>query len=396
MRIPAPAPSPAARSDPLATARPADARRVDARLASARARVAHGPATLEPATLAPVALALVALVPLALALTACPGPDDPPVPPAWRALADLEGDGWRMNVWASGPDDVWVAGGSPERGELRHFDGTRWQTRDTGVAVPLLNWTFGFSAADVFVVGNRGTILRWDGAAFAVEDSGTTEDLWGIWGSAPDDVWAVGGSGFPGATATLLHRDAAGWSAVTLPPLSRANVRALFKVWGSGPRDVWVVGQRGAVLHFDGERWAERPSGVAEDLIAVWGAGPDRVAIVGGRGNGVLLLWDGAAFRAVDVNYAPGLNGVWMGSRDVVHVTGVRGTLRSYAWDGALLREDDRSTTLDFHAIHGVAPRGGAGAGTEAAMLFAVGGSLASVSAPFRGLASVRALAAGE
>jgi hypothetical protein len=330
---------------------------------------------------------------LAAIAVGCPGPTPSP-PIAWQVVPALEGDGWRMNVWASGPGDVWVVGGSPEAGEVRHFDGTRWQTRDTDVAVPLLNWTFGFSDRDVFVVGNRGTILHWDGTRFAVEDSGTHEDLWGVWGSAPDDLWAVGGSGFPGATATLLHRDATGWSPVALPELSRPHVRALFKVWGTGASDVWVVGQRGTLLHFDGTRWEERPSGVGDDLIAVWGAAPDRVAFVGGRGNGVLLLWNGVQLRRVDLDFAPGLNGVWMGTREVVHVAGVRGTLRSYAWDGTLLRGDDRATTLDFHSLHGVRPP--AGSGTEPATLYAVGGSLASVAAPFRGLASARPLTADD
>ncbi len=326
-----------------------------------------------------------------LLLGGCPQPA-PPEPPPWSALPDAASAGWLMNVWASGPSDVWAVGGSPGAGVVQHFDGTSWQARDLGRVTPLLDWTFGFAADQVWVVGQGGTLLRWDGAAFTPEDSGTTEDLWGLWGSAPDDLWAVGGSGVAPSLGVLLHRDASGWSSVPLPTLSRANVHALFKVWGSGASDVWAVGQHGLLLHYDGTAWEERPTGTGEDLVAVWGTGPEHVAIVGGRANGVLLLWDGVALRSVDLSYAPGLNGVWLRDPGVVHVAGVRGTLRSYAWDGTLLRDDDGATTLDFHSIHGVV----APSVTDESTLYAVGGSLFSTAAPYRGLAYTRVLDPGE
>ncbi|MEZ4256908.1 MAG: hypothetical protein R3A78_14555 [Polyangiales bacterium] len=184
----------------------------------------------------------------------------------------------------------------------------------------------------------------------------------------------------------MLHRGEDGFESVELPTLMRSNVHAFFKVWGSSKDDVWVVGQRGVVLHYDGDVWEERLAGSSEDLISVWGTGPDRVAFVGGRGNGVLITWDGAEFRPIDLDFAPGLNGVWMRSPDVIHVAGVRGTLRAYAWDGTPMRTDDRSTNLDFHSIHG----------DPGGRLWAVGGSIVSTSEPFEGLAWARTLEKSE
>ncbi len=311
-------------------------------------------------------------------------------PQTWEPAFDASETGWLMSVWGSSGHDVWSVGGAPTAGVVMHYDGTRWSERPTGLEVPLLDWVYGFGPDDVWVVGRTGTILHWDGAAFSEENSGTTEDLWGIWGSAPSDLWAVGGSGFPEATATLLHRDAAGWSTVTLPPLMRAEVHGLFKVWGSSANDVWVVGQRGAVLHFDGTRWNEELVGTGEDLISVWGTGPDHVAFVGGRGNGVLITWDGATFRRVPLDFLPGLNGVWMGDPDVIHVAGVYGTLLDVAFaDGAVVRDDSNFEPLDYHAIFGT-PSGGD------AHLFTVGGNLGSPTGPFHGIASTRARGSDE
>lgn len=320
----------------------------------------------------------------ALALAGCPGPD---APPAWEPAFDASGVGWLLNVASSSDTDVWVVGGSPSDGVAWHFDGTAWSEVPLDASVPLLNWTMPFTPSDAFMVGNGGTVLRWDGSSFTPMASGTTEDLWGVWGAAPNDVWAVGGSGFPGATATLIHYDGTSWQPVTIPPLERADVRAFFKVWGSSASDVWVVGQRGAVLHYDGATWEERLVGASQDLIAVWGTGPDHVVMVGGRGNGIVVTWNGSEYRTENLAPLPGLNGVWMDGDRVFHAVGIEGTLVTVDFDTLAWTDDDATTTrLTYHAIHGDA----------SGRLWAVGGSLSSTMPPFLGIAATRMRAASE
>lgn len=322
------------------------------------------------------------LVLLAL-LVAC----DQPPPPAWAEAFAAQDVGWLLNVWASGPDDVWAVGGTPSEGVVMHYDGSTWSSRSTRSTVPLLDWTFGFAPDDVWCVGQGGTILHWDGDAFTAESSGTTENLWGIWGDAPDDLWAVGGSGQPESTATLLHRDESGWAAVALPTLQRTGVHAFFKVWGSSASDVWVVGQRGVVLHYDGASWTERLAGTGLDLIAVWGTGPDHAVLVGGRGNGVAILWDGVGFTPIPTDLRPGLNGVWMDRPGVIHVAGVAGTRFAMDETGHVLRDDTIATSQDFHSVFGV-PGGGP--------LYAVGGNFVQPMGPYRGIATRRARGGDE
>ena len=48
-------------------------------------------------------------------------------------------------------------------------------------------------------MGNRGTLLYYNGPSWSAVASGTTNLLTGVWGSGPADVWAVGHGG------TLLH-----------------------------------------------------------------------------------------------------------------------------------------------------------------------------------------------
>lgn len=319
----------------------------------------------------------------ALALAACPEP----AAPVWVDAFDAHDVGWLLNVAAVAPSDVWAVGGSPDTGAARHYDGSSWSEVALPSGTPLLNWAMPFASDDVIVVGNAGTVLVWDGASFTREESGTTENLWGVWGASRDDVWAVGGSGFEGSAPTVIHFDGTSWSPATLPAIERANVFAFFKVWGSSADDVWVVGQRGVVLHFDGLVWTEEFVGASDDLIAVWGTGPDHVVMVGGRSNGIVVTWDGTSFVTSNLAPLPGLNGVWLDDERMFHVAGVEGTLATIETPSLVWHDDTLPLTrLAYHSITGDA----------SGRLWAVGGSLSSVSAPFIGIASTRPRAASE
>jgi hypothetical protein len=62
--------------------------------------------------------------------------------------------------------------------------------------------------------------------------SPTTADLRAVWGSGPEDVFAVGLDG------TILHYDGSAWSAMDTPFSSSQSPPSLYAVWGSGPNDV--------------------------------------------------------------------------------------------------------------------------------------------------------------
>lgn len=328
---------------------------------------------------------------LGLLLTACHGSgddgDDGSTHTAtWTEAFDAEADGWLLSVWGPSSSDQWIAGGTPDSGKLLRYDGTNATAVTLPADTPLLNWSFGFGANDVYVVGNEGTVLHWDGAAFTVEETNTDQNLWGVWGASADDVWAVGGNGRAEGQLTLLRRRNGTWTSTTPPPLMRSNVFALFKVWGTSADNVYAVGQRGTVLHFDGTAWTEELVGTSDDLIALWGTGPDRIAVVGGRNNGQIAVWDGSAWNHASLAPLPGLNGVWMRDPSVVHVAGVTGTLATIDFDS--LEYTDASVIgegRDFHAVFG--HEGG---------LTTVGGNFLQAQGPYRGIAYERPLLQGE
>jgi len=320
-----------------------------------------------------------ALIALAPALGAC-GDDDtgPPVSDgSLEAAFDASGTGWLLNVWGSSGDDLWAVGGPRDSGVIWHWDGSTWGETDPGMQVPLVNWTFGFGPNDVTFVGDEGTVIHYDGSRYTVQSTPTDQNLWGVWGSASDDLWAVGGNGRMAGDQVVLRYDGTSWAEQAAPMLEKPGVSAYFKVWGTSSDNVYVVGSRGVVLHWNGSALEEELVGASDDLISVWGTGPDNVVAVGGRGNGIVSRWNGTEWRTEILAPLPGFNGIHMSDPNVATVVGVRGTIIEL--DVATLSPTDKSydTMLDLHAVF----RDSSG------RLTTVGGSLASINPPYRGIA---------
>jgi hypothetical protein len=122
----------------------------------------------------------------------------------------------------SGPSDIWAVGDFG----TTHWDGHTWSIPEP-TAVPYAA-VWAASSKDAYEVGAAGSIRHWDGKAWTEMTSGTTADLYDVWGSGPDDVYAVGGMalGLPGGTTlTTLHLDAGRQWSPLWPPMNFVQVR---------------------------------------------------------------------------------------------------------------------------------------------------------------------------
>jgi hypothetical protein len=145
----------------------------------------------------------------------------------------------------------------------------------------------GTGPSDIWAIlpGQAAQIVHWDGSAWSVRflGSGTFQPL-ATWDSGPNDVWAVGapgttdnfvvGTGYvKGPVSNMIHWDGQVWSAaanVTGTPTS------LSAIWGSGPDDIWAVGS-GTIMHWNGQSWSVVVNGTMGVLEGIWGSGPDDV-----------------------------------------------------------------------------------------------------------------------
>lgn len=314
---------------------------------------------------------------------ACDDGEDPPpeedmgpVQETFAVAFDATDLGALLSVWGPTDDEVWAVGGQPEDGVIWRFDGTAWQDAQAP-AGPLFNWVHG--AGDVrWFVGNGGRIVRKTGAGdFEDMPSPTQEPLWGVFAVSADEAWAVGGEaiddGTPDEPVIVRWKDG-NWAQFPLPEIDR-DFRALFKVWGTGPDDVYAVGAKGVILHWNGSAWAQQGSGTGEDLISLFGVGDD-IAIVGGRGNGILARKTVDGWDAQTLAGNPGFNGIWMAPDGTSWIAGNRGSLLSVP-AGSFEPIRHRSGTQEV--LHGMW-------GTPAGRRIAVGGSLDS-GAPWIGVA---------
>ena len=140
---------------------------------------------------------------------------------------------------------------------------------------PDLRGIWGSGPNDVFAVGDDGTIVHYDGATWSEMDSGTTRDLKGVWGGRPNDVFAVGGSG------TILHYDGSSWSA-----MSSGTTCDLKGIWGTSGTDVYAVGCS-SVFRWDGSNWSEMchleptVSHLPRLLHDIWGSSSTDIFVAG-------------------------------------------------------------------------------------------------------------------
>ena len=134
------------------------------------------------------------------------------------------------DVWAAGPNDVFV---SASQGMVLRWRDTGWTRYNTGNPT-LLRAIWGTSASDVFAVGELGEIVHFDGSIWSTQPTGTFSTLNGVHGLSPDTVYAVGESG------TMLGFDGTSWNPVDYG-LAPDNL-SLHDVWVSGSDFIMAVG----------------------------------------------------------------------------------------------------------------------------------------------------------
>lgn len=211
----------------------------------------------------------------------------------WR----YDGSDWKQDasgttvnlhgVWVNTDGLAFVVGENdaipPYEAVILYFNGTSWVTMDSNSSIPL-KAVWGTSPSNVFAVGDSGTILRYDGSTWSAMNSGTTSDtLRCIWGSSESDVIAAGSS-----TNVYRYDGNAGnnWTQKT------GVVEYPEDIWGSADNNVYAVGGSDAktIDRFDGNTWTTdyfEPPDILEPPEfpkGVWGSSRYNIFAVGNNG----------------------------------------------------------------------------------------------------------------
>ncbi|MBI3032103.1 thioredoxin domain-containing protein [Candidatus Woesearchaeota archaeon] len=203
----------------------------------------------------------------------------------------------------------------------------KWEKMESGTTEDLLG-VWGSSSNDVFAVGfynfglqKSGMILHYDGISWKKMETGAIKTLADIWGSSNNDVFAVGESVF-GIEETILHYDGVNWKEM------ESGTKSLWGIWGSSNNDVFAVGYSGTILHYDGVNWKEMESGTIAGLEGIWGSSNNDVFAVGY--SGTILHYDGVIWKKMESGTTEELWDIWGSSSNDVFVAGWGGTILHY------------------------------------------------------------------
>jgi hypothetical protein len=249
------------------------------------------------------------------------------------------------------------------------FDGQRWRRLSTGVEAGHLWWISVLPIdGSYYLAGDPGLILRFDPetATFERHDTPGAQAMFGVWGTAADDLWAVGGDvndlSFGGV---IWHYDGADWTSVDLSAVNPEGLPPLYKVWGRGASEIFVVGSRCTALRFDGHDWTKLNCDSTESLFTVHG-NQESVFASGGTASGMIAEFTDMGLESELPAGLPKLNGVFVPASGRAVAVGNLATIVTRSPLGWVRLETRLQTTRDFHAVW-VDPEGGA---------WAVGGNL--------------------
>jgi len=213
-----------------------------------------------------------------------------------------------------------------------------------------LNDIWGSSSTDIYVVGDNGLILHYDGTTWIRMESGTKNNLYGVHGVAgtPPRVFAVGEKG------TVLRYTGHAWESIPTVNTDFFRTVTFNDVWCTPYHNrVIVVGNEGTIACWDdtittGDRWW----GGQVSWNPVGGAGrPNLNAVAGSPNSTDMLLSVGAggvgygpAFSIdpspIDMGTKMTLEGVWVRSFYEIFAVGDYAVVRGKnAGDGKLVFE---------------------------------------------------------
>ena len=228
-------------------------------------------------------------------------------------------------MWGT-PDgaDVFSVG---DHGTILHLSGagpktdSSWVTEGVGLTTDALYSLSGTSATDVWAAGANGTTVhRGADGSWTLVDTMKMSRVDGLFALSTGSVWAAGRT--DSTDAVVLHWDGTTWSNVTLPT-GTADLRA---IWADSDSNVWAVGHASTVLHSDGTGFRTQTITATQDFSAIFGGGGN--LFLAGLGG---LVLDGDLKTIEPTNVTDDLFGVWVSPTGLdAYAVGDNGRIAAY------------------------------------------------------------------
>ncbi len=230
--------------------------------------------------------------------------------PKWEWISPRPGGDTLRGIWGTSARDVWLVG---EHGAVVHYDGDTVTTPFRGTAEDTFYtvWAGGGEvwAAGDGVGGGGSRVAHFDGKAWSTDYAITATRIHALWGASPRDVWAAVDDG---TTGHVARWDGARWThyaVVTDEALGDLPAGTFLRdVWGAED-DLfpWAVGDKGTIARpspkYDGSYWIRCHARAADSPSDPFDVGLSYVGVWGTRANDVwamFVAWDGIGFSHWD------------------------------------------------------------------------------------------------
>jgi hypothetical protein len=206
-----------------------------------------------------------------------------------------------------------------------------------------LNAIWGTAANNVYAVGNKGTILHYDGTSWSSMASDTTANLESIWGTSNSSIYAVGWSYDDTYTGHILRYNGASWSTLkTIPDVKFYAVGGTYSYVCASGTDKY---DQGVIYLKEGSAWTLKYTSPYYRMTSyndIWGYSyygmHDYIYIVGEDlydFNSEVILFQPELMDPISVERSISgymLNGVWGAAPSEWHLFAVGGKLGSVSW----------------------------------------------------------------
>lgn len=245
-----------------------------------------------------------------------------------------------------------------------------------------LNAVWGSGPNDVWAVGTRGTILHGDGTAFLPVASGTPDIYFSVWGTGKDDVWTVNATvplhstGFQGGAATFTPQKGSTWNqnGTTSGRIWTGHSTSLTSVWLAGDNSsrfgaassFWKLtstGDAGAdaggdtAFAWNGASGCPMNQFCTSTLRSVWATDADHVWAVGPLGQAYVLDPGAQRFVQLDTKTTSDLLSVWASGPSDVWAVGLGGTIVHTTSTTGAWTVVPSPTTSTLHGLWGSGPK---------------------------------------
>jgi hypothetical protein len=286
-------------------------------------------------------------------------------------------------VWGNSPsDEVWAVGSG---GTLLKLDrGTGLWSSTVSPTTNQLNAIWGSARNRVYVAAHGGTVLRYDGTAWAIEMNTNAAgfDLLGIGGDASKVVAAGTGGKIITSTAANMWMNAASGTTSTLSAVfaksgtywvagdagvrlrdmgggfamvtGDAETASFYAIGGADVTDVWAGGDGGLLTNYKTVplgAWTPKPQSPRQAIRSIYGFNSKDVWAVGAAGQ--ILHYDGTSWTVSASGTIQDLNAIWGATSNDLWAVGNNRTILRYdgrQWGSKAMGSPGLT---DLHAVFG-------------------------------------------